>query len=545
MARVSERKRTAKSGKAASRAAGPAQLVIDLFAPGMTPLLRAGLGGLAAALRFVRLEQDPSAAWPSPISIGRGRATVDARRITIEWNGASPRDVLQTLFSKAFRISSGGIVTLAGTFEPTSPMPRPLAIVLQEGLKRTFLQHGKTTKKVGKRKTASEEIDDNRFTFEWQPYSSFVHQGAWGEVDKALRRDAVALASWAYPGAAQTHKYGETRCEYGAGEALSACFALIGCLSFEARPGRMGALVIPEPSDLIEFAVTRTRLTPARPADAFVASLGDAVLRTQLALRMDDIARHRGIAATHGILLKTLPWASQQKSRCRTLGVESVPAVTLDVFDRISRTLPARLLAKPTSEDEESDGGYFVATSALRAFVTDNLAAGRPWFAGFATATTGGKKPRFIHYYRDRDNHGALYPEEKKGLTIMNETLDDAEKALVTSVHTAIRQRFGRIFQETEQLPAQTRKNRFAGERERWRLAFAGAKTHDQIRGALASLWSLAGPNQELRDSWQQIVPLLRPKHWQAARDLALVALASYRSASPLENATSEDLSAE
>jgi len=69
--------------------------------------------------------------------------------------------------------------------------------------------------------------------------------------------------------------------------------------------------------------------------------------------------------------------------------------------------------------------------------------------------------------------------------------------------------------------------------------------TQEAVRAALASLWSLAGPNQELRDSWQQIVPLLRPKHWQTARDLALVALASYRSASPLENATPEESSAE
>jgi CRISPR-associated protein Cas8a1/Csx13 len=63
--------------------------------------------------------------------------------------------------------------------------------------------------------------------------------------------------------------------------------------------------------------------------------------------------------------------------------------------------------------------------------------------------------------------------------------LEQAEEALVRSVHTAIRQRFNRIAEESPSSAA--RKNRWDGERERWRLAFWGAKTPDQIRAALES----------------------------------------------------------
>lgn len=539
---VPKRRRSAKAS-----AILPA-LVMELDAPGMTPLLRAGLGGLAAALRFLLLESNRSAPWPSPVGVGRGRAIVEPRRVSIEWNGAQPADVLKALFKGTFRVSSAGIISLAGTFEPNAPPNRPLAIVLQDGLKRTFLQHGKSTSKIGSIQTATEEIDDRRFAFEWQPYASFAHQEAWQQIAEALVDGTVELAGWSYPGAAQKHvRFAETRCEYSPAQALCALMALVGCLSFDVRPGRMGALIIPVPCDLVEFAALRPRLTPARPADAFVASLGDAVLRTEVVLRMDDIARrHHGVAATHGALLKALPWAPQQKSRCRTLGVESVPEPTLDQFAKIARALPTRLRATSTEDNDDGTGGYFVATSSLRAFVADNLASGQTWYAGFSTAATGGKKPRFLHYYRDRDrkNLGALYPEEKKGLIIMNEHLEEAERALVSSVHTAMRQRFGRISEETEGMAEATRKNRFASERERWRLAFSGAKTHEQIRAALANLWSLAGPNQQLRQSWEQILPLLRPNCWQAARDLSLVALASYQSASPLEDSTQADLSA-
>jgi CRISPR-associated protein Cas8a1/Csx13 len=80
-------------------------------------------------------------------------------------------------------------------------------------------------------------------------------------------------------------------------------------------------------------------------------------------------------------------------------------------------------------------------------------------------------------------------------------------------------------------------RNRFRGERERLRLAFAGAKTPDQVRAALADLWSRGGTNRELQASWEQVLPLLRPERWQVARDLALVALASYQGASKDEEA--------
>lgn len=508
-------------------------LVIDLAAPGMTPLLRSGLGGLAAALRFRLIESKPKAPWPSDVVIAGGVARVERRRIVIDWRGNSPAIVLQDLFEHAFRISKVGIIDLAGTYERSTPPGKPLAIALQKGLETTFLQHPLATKKAGAVRTAQEEIDDGRFVFSWQPHKAFNHQHAWKAMVKRTGfRSRVRLAGWAYPGAAQKHvRYAETRADYQPAEALCACFAIVGCPSFQVRPGGLGALVVIEPSDLVEYAVTRPRLTPMRPADAYVSSVGDAVLQTRLALLMDRLSRtHRGVAATHGMLLKPLPWASRQKSRARTVDGDEISDQALDLFLAVAQALPARL--RPTDKgEEEADAGYFVATSALRAFVADNLALGYAWYHGFASATIGAKKPRYIHYYRDREGRGALYPEEKKGLKIMLKYLEDAERSLVRSVHEALRQRFGRIYDETKGLPKPTRDNRFDAERERWRLAFAGSKTHDQIRGALASLWSLGGVNKELRSSWQEVLPLLRPATWQAARDLALVALASYQGA--------------
>ncbi len=133
---------------------------------------------------------------------------------------------------------------------------------------------------------------------------------------------------------------------------------------------------------------------------------------------------------------------------------------------------------------------------------------------GFSTAKVGLKNPRYIHYIREKDNRGALLLSERKALMAMLSHLAEAEVCLVQSVHTALRQRFGAIAEVTQGNPA-IMKNRFAGERDNWRLQFAGAKTADQVRAALADLWSRAGSNGELHESVARGPGAPRATQWQ------------------------------
>lgn len=509
------------------------ELVLDLAAPGLTPLLRAGLGGLASALRALAIEEDRRTAWPVPVPIADGIATIEPRRIVFRFGPKGPAPFLEKLFARVFKISREGAIAPRGVLDPLQPIDLGLMIALQLGMKRTFLQHGKSTTKVGSAKALNIEIDDRTFRYSLQPYGGFAHQNGATLIVEALEKGAVELAGWAYPGASQKHVgLKETRCDYGPVEAVCAFFALIGSISLPLARGGGGVLVIPHPTDLVAFAVTRPRLNPRTLAQAHVTGLGDAVLAMNLALRLDEVAAKRGgVNGADGLLLRALPWATQQKSRAWTLAGDRIDDARLDVYDSVCRTLPTSIRESGDHEDDDEADGFFVAASALRGFVTDNLAERRCWYVGFATATTGGKKPRFIHYYRDKVDKrglGALYPEEKKGLVTMLDSLEHAEHTLVRSVHVALRQRFAQIAADSKDTPA-TMKNRFNNERDRLRFAFAGAKTAEQIRAALANLWSLAGPNKELRNGWEQVLPLLRSDRWQAARDLALVALASYQ----------------
>jgi CRISPR-associated protein Cas8a1/Csx13 len=546
---VSARKKTpaARSPAAAPRTkAERPPLAIRLHAPGMTPLLRAGAGGLAASLRSILLQAQPTAPWPSEVRLGPGTAVVEPTAIHLSWGGEAPEETLQALFQASFRLSHPhGVIDLPGTRRPGQPPPPPeVAAALQDALKQTFLQHGQTTR-GGTPKTLTFTVDDQELLVRTQGYTSFVHQDAWEDVLRALRQGTTPLAGWAYPGAAERHiGLGVTKVEYTAEEALCACFAPVGCLTFKLPQLRGGAFVALAPADLVRFAEVRPGLTPQRLADVSVAGVSDAVLTVQLAFKLESGGRHRElVSAAEAVALRSLPWNMKQKVRCAVVRPGAVPDAVLDRYEAAAAALPNRLrVLKPEvgpgkgGKKKEEAPGFFVATSALRAFLTENLAAGRPWFTGFATATTA--DGRFIHYYRTRDNLGALLAEEKKGLIAMHPYLEQAEQWLVQSVHAALRQRLGRIADETRDNPA-TRNNRMDTERERLRLSFAGAKTPEQVRAALAELWSRAGTNRELQAHWQDILPLLRPEHWRTARDLTLVALASYqgRGAEPSEAA--------
>jgi CRISPR-associated protein Cas8a1/Csx13 len=512
-----------------------AELRIDLRAPGMTALLRAGAGGLASSLRALLLRKSPRSSWPAPVPLGPGSALVASTSIRLAWGERPPEETLQVLFRESFRLRAReGILDLPGTYAPDRTPDIQVAVALQEALKLTFLQHGSTTRKAGPPRVHAFSLDEQELRLEFQPYAGFVHQEAWKDVAEALKRGSTTLAGWAYPGAAERHiGLRVTKMEYTPAEALCACFALVGCLSYKTPLTRGGALVALAPRDLVRFAQLRPRLTPDTLAKVSVAGTSDAVLAVELALRMEE-AQPRGEGTAEALSLRTLPWARQQKSRDQVLRMDTVPEAVLDQYDTVARSLPSRLkvLAAPAKSGKASGrkgpANFFVASSALRAFITDNLASERRWYEGFATATdTTGSKRRFLHTFRTQDNLGALFPEERKGLIAMVQHLEDAEQVLVESVHVALRQRFGAIADETRGNPA-ARRNRWNAERDRWRLAFAGAKTLEQVREKFADLWSRAGPNRALQERWMDVLPLLR-QDWRAARDLALVALASYQ----------------
>lgn len=524
----------------------PDQLTMDLFAPGMSAIHRAGLGGLACTLRAIeRLWEDDrvsSRDLPAPWSDGHPPWEIDSRRITLRFGkpeNAEP--YLRKLFALTFTVRKDGLISLLGQF-PTNPSAAVLAD-LQQGLTLTFLQHGKVRQLAKDSTTASYDAEGTGVpgvVVQYRACSGFKHQEGWQALvtkNGSLTTDTVKVDGPVSPGSVVRHVAftADTAAEDPPSRMLPLYFALVGCLSLPVNRG-VAALIVPEVTDLIDFCIDRPLMSPTTAGECLIANAADGALQAQIRLRGRQAISEKVIPGCYVMTFTPTAWASQQKSRVATMHVPAGDDAILDRFERALRHLPSRIVprtiketsgrgkAKVTTERVE----VFRSDSVVRPLVADNLAANRPWYQGFVKLMTK-RDPATDKPFRNQLSF------ERKGLHAM--TADskmwnsEGEQLVVAAVHEAIRQSLGRIREDTDGKNAknlsQATKNRWERFREKLRLDLAGAKTSAHVRFAITDLFSRGGSNSVLREGWQKVLPVLR-SDWQLTRDLGLLALASY-----------------
>ena len=500
-------------------------LKCDLFAPGMTPLHRAGLGGLASTLRWIDKSLPDTERPP-------GQWTIDERSVTLTWEengGAKP--FFDQLFSLAFQLQEG-LIYLPGQYGELAPRLEVRA-ALHDGLLSSFYGHGKSRGREKKSEERTYEIDEHVISLSYFPVSWYSPQrDGSSDAVKSLKKP-VEVKRHLYPGAMQRHAaHSQSLAKQEARLVLPLWFAPVGTISLKTR-GKDGkknacALLIPDLQTLSEVEYEIQGLIPETARDCQVDSVADAALQAKLRLRMRNMLNPEKIAAIRCILFYREVWNTQMTAPSTVLEVRNAATdIALDQFEI------AMAVLAPPSPRKTKEGEYFWPRSYARPFIAENLASGRPWYAGFTRLMTAKdetmKKPKPI-----RDS----LKFERGGLHTMAQEIQwdhPGEEVIVRAVHEAMRRRFGQIASENEGNPV-AREKRWEREYERQRLAFVGAKTADVLRHALADLWSRAGSNSVLREAWPQVLPLLSNAKWQLARDLALIALASYQGKGQADN---------
>ena len=539
---------------------GRSRLELQLHASGMTLLPRAGLGGLAATLKAMerrhklgRLRDDQLPAGPD---LGTGYPwLVGPTSIVLDWGEPkAARQYLRKLFAFAFGIKDK-LIDLPGTYR--DELSRVVRAELQLGLSLTFLQHG-NTRSLGD--PSIEFIDPTgdgveRVAVEWRPCASYKHQDGADELTGKtgqLKENLLRVEGPLYPGAAVRHKGDVTKMEDSVSGVLALYFAPIGCLSLPVRKS-VGVLLVPDVSNLDEFARARPRMTPTTSRESRIASLGDAALQAMMRLRGKRlIKRHRDIAVDRIYVarLSPQPWDNKQKYRDAAMyvlpmGSDSWEECRLRKFEVALAHLPRRI--SRTERDREHDVGrgrdakrkqrtVKVRTreqtwwdSVVRPLIADNLACGRSWYDGFAKLMTDREDRRLLKY-------------ELKGLQAMADEpdlLDDTEMKFVYAFHRAIHMARGKIYAETmgahaakqHKTASPSTKNRWERLMQRVRLDLVGAKTQSQTQSAIAEILARTGTVQELRDDnvLCDVKRMLFSQDWQRVRNLALFALASYK----------------
>ncbi|MBE7560585.1 CRISPR-associated protein Cas8a1/Csx13 [bacterium] len=269
-------------------------------------------------------------------------------------------------------------------------------------------------------------------------------------------------------------------------------------------------------TDLEAYARAFRRYLSSPVARLSADSLGDAGLLGLVSLHAGEALQTLGLDGCTVVAMGNVTWSKQQKSRTGVYHMPLLDASRLDPYDAALQCLPNRVVVRePKREAKDTARSYFVGTSLARGLIADNIAGGRPWYAGFSGLMSSQESAKNMYF-------------QKGGLKQMVEKCpwpSEAEKSFVEAVHDAVRRRYGalaaRATQKGEHIP-------FDREFERVRVGLSRAKNAQTLRAELAELFSHAGVNKVLQRNWQEILPLYTGEDRRKARDLALLGLASY-----------------
>lgn len=483
-------------------------LEFDLGNPSFTLLHRAGLAGLWMTLKQLETEK---VEVPSGLNW-----QLSKRKVNLNWEG-NDRDVLEWLLKESFQLNNG-IIALRGLNSRT--MREDAQIIVHQGILGTLLQHTSTHKSDGViTKSFSLGEDEPEIQVKYKSLKSYAYQEFASNLcdrNGQFLTKAISVAGWLNPGAAVRHIAFSTNTSFEeeAENAFILLFAPVSCyyyiLRSKLRDKRAQyALVIPEITDLEKYSQYRQNqhLRNASYKDFHASGLGDAGLKFLTLDKTIDITQTFGIQRCQVLTLGTVAWSTQQKTRTDMYIVEATDKVCYN-YKVCDSNLPDKPIAG-------KDSG-FVATSFAKELIAENLAKNLPWYSGISEKVNSNEFFQKLAYER-----GGLYQ------VIQKIQSDELDKLFVRACHEAIRYTYGRISEQAEkrkEIP------NFDRETTRIRTGLGRCKNSETFREFITDFWSRAGTLPTLQQHWEELMEFVMvEKNWKKSRDLALLALASYK----------------
>jgi CRISPR-associated protein Cas8a1/Csx13 len=485
----------------------------------MTHLHRIGLAGLYMTLK--RLEGGSALdglAWE-----------LSNRSVTIHWDGVA-KERFDALFKASFGVDKAGLVSFAAhRGHAISDLAR---IALNDALRMSFLQHNKQNMipKGTPDRNVSFDFGEKQVTVAYKPFvKDFAHSLAAKNLPAGKKTvEKMTVKGWLFPGAAERHSgLAGTEIEEPFGRYLCLLYSPVASLYFRLMhrgldgkyDERRGlAVVVPHIADLEEYGICFSDYL-ASPVERLIADgVGDAGLTGLLTLAATRPLETLGVTGCTVYVMGTVVWSKQQKSRTAVGTVQLSDIKALRDFESAHKNLPNRRIfhtPKPTKKESDPPSRTWVQPSLCRGLLADNIAAGREWFRGFDQLMKSGKSAKYVLY-------------ERRGLNTMVQEITwnaEADRKLVEAVHSAIRNRLGKL---AAQAKVRNEIPRFDREFERIRTGLMRAKNAQTLRAELTDLFARGGLNNVLQAEWPTVLPLLTSTDWQRTRDLALLGLASY-----------------
>jgi CRISPR-associated protein Cas8a1/Csx13 len=535
-------------------------IVWSLTDDGMGVLERAGLAALYMSLRAAE-EQSVDL---SPLYWSQDDLTPNS--VTLRWI-VTDEEAFRKLFTWAWQVRDGVFYFPGIHRELNQKEFAYRRVFTHNGVLRTFLQHNRVQPRANAKDTStlveqiSEDkqirvrflaIDKDRHGIKpLKDLKLLFHRGH-------LSNSPISLSGWVLPGIAP--RYSTEDAWVGpVSRAILLMLAPISCCYQRlAGEGNNWIFVAPDVINLEEFDNLRPHIL-LNPDAVDVASLGDAGLRFAAAYA-GRLASREVRASSRVIAMGNVGYYRSQSVRKAVLEVKaSMRAVNR--YQHLIRAFPNHYVSieigsatnsnieAPVTEEQEASGFFSVPSGRGR--IADNLVCDQPWYKDLFVPlewdlerlerqrkSAPGRSIERIWFQN-------LSYQRRKLMELIQENEmwdDDFERRFAEAFWSTLASLYAQEAKAVERGGSRRIEERLDDLNEDIRRSLMRAKTRVLLRAFLAELFARGGRQPAVVQNRAGIWNLMDdPQHWKKARDLALLALATYQSKEKRERKTVEN----
>jgi CRISPR-associated protein Cas8a1/Csx13 len=469
-----------------------AEFTLSIFDPNTLLPHRAGIAGLALALSVLS-RQDAPLTW---------EVTEDA--IKLAWEG-NDREVIKWLLDQTYQVTKDGYLDV-----PALKLDGQGLYTFTEGLISTFLQHSKQRVRdsTGVAKTFTIDEGQPEIKVEFRPLLSCYYTGDLKEAfnTKGLFKPKIALKGHHLPGLVECFVNGAYQ-ESPEGF-MALLFLPLACGYYKLPPKKMAgkmtarsAAVIPEIGNLLKWLGRRQAFSGRTYRNFRSSSAGESALQFLLQEKLIEDSKLERVKYCEVYQLGKQTWDGNQSYLKQAV-------YRVEVRDEILELYNAAIQFFPSKVKQTDKGESWLAISKVLPWICDNLVAGKSWYAGFFE-------------FRKRNE---MY--ERRGLVDMTDTLMDKEKTLFDTVQGAFSAYLrGQIVQAQKQ----GRKLDYGRVTDKVIYRMQRPSTQQEFATALVDFLSQFR-SKSSRGVGLEVYQWLHGENWRQARDLTLLAIATYTS---------------
>ncbi|MCS6812018.1 MAG: type I-MYXAN CRISPR-associated Cas8a1/Cmx1 [Cyanobacteria bacterium] len=460
------------------------QFTLSIFDPNTLLPEQAGVAGLAQALDVIPRENAPLT-W---------EVTDDA--VQLAWD-CTDREAVTWLVSQTYQITEDGYLNV-----PALNLDEQGNYAFTQGVLSTFLQHSRQ-RKLGAPVSKSFTIDEGQpeVRVDFRPVLNCYYTGDLKDAftSKGVFEDTITLKGHHIPGAVECFVNGAY--QVSPTSFLALLFLPLACSYYRLPDGR-SALVIPEVQNLKQWVIRRREFSARTYRDFRRSGAGDSALHFLLQEKTIEHANQFRSRYCEVYQLGKQTWDANQSFLKQAVHRVQATDEVLDLYSIATHLFPAQVKQK---DDRE----YWLAVSKTLPWICDNLIAGRRWYEGF---------------FEFRKQHGVY---ERKGLVKMTEYLNAEEQVLFDVVQGA----FSKYLSgQIKQAKKQGRSLDYGQVTDKVIYRMQRPSTQQEFATALVDFLSQFR-SKAARATGPQIYQWIhREANWRQARDLVLLAIATYTS---------------